>query len=109
MATATKLTTVDEFLERADVAGGYEELRRGEIFMVAWPKHRHTELQYQIQMALTRAIGEAAKVRIEMAFRALPEFDIRRADVGVISVGRWELVDDDGYISGAPEIVIEVE
>jgi Uma2 family endonuclease len=109
MATATKLTTVAEFLERPDVAGGYEELRQGEIVMVAWPKQGHTSLQHRIRVLLERVIGDAAVVTTEMAFQARPEYDLRRADVGVICAERWEATDLKGYISGAPEIVIEVE
>ena len=109
MTTAVKLVTVAEFLDRPDVAGGYEELRQGEVFMVAFPRYRHGEVQFRIQMALIEVIGEVARVRVEMAFRARPEFEFRRADIGVISVARAEVADEEGYISGAPEIVIEVE
>ena len=77
--------------------------------MVAWPKQPHAEVQYSIQMELIRVIGDAAMVRIEMAFRARPEFEIRRADVGVVGVARMKMALKAGYISGAPEIVIEVE
>jgi len=109
MATAAKLITVAEFLERPEPAGGYEELRQGEILMVAWPKQGHSSLQHRIRVVLERAIGDVAVVDKEMAFRTQPEFEMRRADVGVISVSRWEATDRDGYITGAPEIAIEVE
>lgn len=109
MTTAVKLLTVAEFFERPEVAGGYEELRQGEVFMVAWPKHRHGRLQHRIRDLLLGVIGDAVEVEIEMAFRALPEFEIRRADIGVISVARADRADEEGYVSGAPEIVIEVE
>ena len=109
MPTAVKLVTVAELFERPEAAGGYEELHQGEIVMVAWPKQPHAEVQYSIQMELIRVIGDAAMVRIEMAFRARPEFEIRRADVGVVGVARMKMALKAGYISGAPEIVIEVE
>ena len=70
MATAAKLITVAEFLERPEPAGGYEELRQGEIFMVAWPKQPHSSLQHRIRVALERALGDAVIVDKEMAFRA---------------------------------------
>ena len=109
VATAAKLITVAEFLDRPEPAGGYEELRQGEIVMAAWAKEGHATLQHRIMMVLIRILGESAVVRTEMAFRAHPEFEIRRADVGALSAGRWEETDMDGYIMAAPEIVIEVE
>ena len=77
--------------------------------MVAWPKYRHGRLQHRIRDLLVRVIGDTVEVEIEMAFRALPEFEIRRADIGVISVARGDRAEEEGYVSGAPEIVIEVE
>ena len=109
MTTAVKLVTVAEFFERPEVAGGYEELRQGEIVMVAWPKQPHASLQYRIRVLLEHELGDAAIVDKEMGFRARPEFEIRRADVGVVSASRWEASELSGYLMGAPEIVIEVE
>lgn len=109
MAPAAKLITVAEFLERPEVPGGYEELRQGEIVMVAWPKHGHTSLQHRIRTVLERTLDSSFVVDKEMAFRALPEHEIRRAEVGVIRLSRWDAAERDGYITGAPEIVIEVE
>jgi len=109
MATAVKLVTVAEFLDRPDVAGGYEELRQGEVVMVAWPKQPHASLQYRIRVLLELELGDAAIVDKEMGFRARPEFEIRRADVGVVSPSRWEAAELSGCLMGAPELVIEVE
>ena len=109
MATAAKLITVAEFLERPEVPGGYEELRQGEVFMVAWPKQRHSSLQHRIRALLERQIGDGLVALMEMAFIACPDHDLRRADVGVIRRDRLERAEVEGYITGAPEIVIEVE
>ncbi len=109
MATAAKLITVAECLDRPEPPGGYEELRQGEIVMVAFPKQRHGSLQNRIKDVLGPIIGDAFAVHVEMAFQALPEFEMRRADVGVIAVARLERAEADGNITGAPEIVIEVE
>lgn len=109
VATAAKLITVAEFLDRPEPVGGYEELRQGEIYTVTFPKLPHARLQRRIEMALLSIVGEDAVVQIEMAFCASPENELRRADIAVISSARWEKDEETGYISGAPEIVIEVE
>lgn len=109
MATAAKLITVAEFLERPEVSGGYEELRQGEVFMVAWPKQRHSSLQHRIRDLLVGCIGDGYAALMELAFVPSAGPDMRRADVGVISRARLQRAEVDGYVSGAPEIVIEVE
>ena len=44
----------------------------------------------------------------EVAFRALPEYELRGADVAFVSQSRWDGVDDDDNLRGSPEPVIEV-
>jgi len=58
---------------------------------------------------LERAIGDTAIIRTGMPFRARPERELRRADVGVDSNARWEGSQDEDFSPGSPEIVIEVE
>ena len=43
-----------------------------------------------------------------MAFRALPEYDLRGADVAFVSQQRWNTTEDDDNLHGTPELVIEV-
>jgi Uma2 family endonuclease len=43
-----------------------------------------------------------------MPFRALPEYDVRGPDVALVSRERWNATDEDGYLQGSPELVIEV-
>ena len=38
-------------------------------------------------------------------FRAIPEFDLREADVAAVSHARWDTIDTDDYLHGAPEPV----
>jgi hypothetical protein len=85
---------VEEFVGRADIAGAYEELRHGEVFVVPWPKQR---------------VASQFVVEVEMGFRALAEYELRKAGVGLIERERWEKAEVAEYIFGAPEIVIEVE
>lgn len=100
---------VGEFVGRADMAGAYEKLRRGEVFVVPWPKQRVASLRHRICRVLERAVGARFVVEVEMGFRALPEYELRKAGVGLIERERWERAEVAEYIFGAPEIVIEVE
>lgn len=45
---------------------------------------------------------------IGLPFQAVSEYDVRAADVGYVSVERWQQADPDGYLKGAPDLVIEV-
>lgn len=45
---------------------------------------------------------------MELPFRALPEYELRGADVAFVSHARWSACDDDDNLVGSPEIVIEV-
>jgi Uma2 family endonuclease len=44
----------------------------------------------------------------QLAYRTLPEYDLRGADVAYVSRQRWDATDDDDNLHGSPEIVIEV-
>ena len=46
---------------------------------------------------------------MELAFRPVPEFELRAADVAVISQSRWDESDRDDNLHGAPELAIEVK
>ncbi len=83
------------------------ELRNGEIVPMAPPKHRHVKIQDRIFEALFEVCRPFGKARVEMPF-ALSGFDLREADVGVASWARWNAIDDDGYLSGAPDLMVEV-
>src|SRR5579863_2074036 len=43
-----------------------------------------------------------------MTFRPLPEHELWRADVGFVLAERADQVGDDEYLSGAPDLVVEV-
>ena len=48
-------------------------------------------------------------VLVELTFRAVPEFDIRAADVGAVLSDRWRTACNVGDLFAAPELVIEVK
>src|SRR5690349_5407222 len=102
------LMTVEEFSrlpEREDVI---QELHWGTVVTLTRPKMRHTRLQYQLVALLTPYAYNKGVVVAEMAFRALPEYDVRGADVAFVSRERWDGTPDNDYLRGSPELVIEV-
>jgi len=100
--------TFAEFDQLPDSNAGRQELRHGELFTLAPPIHKHYRVQRRLRRLLEEAAGDAGEVDIEMAFRALPEHEYRVADVALVSKDRWEQIPDEGSLSGAPELVIEV-
>jgi Uma2 family endonuclease len=108
MSTQPGLVTVAEFLRLPDPKEGHYELHHGEVVLVPPPKWRHEETQDRIQVILKRLSDGQGRARMEMAFRPSPEFEFWRADVAFLSPERVSEVDEDGYLAGAPDIVVEV-
>lgn len=52
-------------------------------------------MRHRVQSVPRRAIGDMAIVRVGMPFRARPEHELRRADVGVADVARPEAVQEE--------------
>jgi Uma2 family endonuclease len=98
--------TFEEFQQVPDPQGGRYELHHGELVKVAYPEYHHVRAQWQLRRLLENAAGEAGIVKEEMPFRPTPEYDGWCADVAFVSTARWESI--DRYLSGAPELVIEV-
>lgn len=108
MATKTQLMTVEEFSRLAVPAGGNYELHHGEVVFMTYPKWGHEEIQNRIHELLKERAGRQGKVRMEMSFRTLPEHELRRADVGFVRAERARRVEADEYLTGAPDLVVEV-
>jgi Uma2 family endonuclease len=84
-------------------------LHYGEVVVEARPKAKLYKLQVRIAHLLETRAGNLGAVGIEMCFRAIPQFDLRAADVAFVSRGRWDAVDPEDNLHGAPELVIEVK
>jgi Uma2 family endonuclease len=106
--TTTRLMTVEEFRQLPETGPFYYELRHGELVQVTRPKPKHYKIQLRLQHLLPGPAGKLGTVGIEWAFRALPEYELRVADVAFVSRERWETVDPEDCLHGAPELVIEV-
>jgi Uma2 family endonuclease len=102
--------TVEQFqelpLDRGPVV---HELHHGEVVTVTRPKAKHYRLQKRLERLLETRAGNLGVVGIEMPFRAVPQFDLRAADVAFISQERWDAIDLEDNLRGAPELVIEVK
>lgn len=103
-----RLMTVEEFRQLPETGPFYWELRGGELVKVVRPKFKHFRLQKRLERLLARAAAGKGVVSIEFAFRALPEYELRIADVAYVPLERWARTDEDDNLRGAPDLVIEV-
>ena len=106
--TPTRLLTFAEFAQLPDPKEGRYELRHGELVTVAPPIHEHYLVQRSLRRLLETTVGDKYEVETHMPFRAQPEHEYRVADVGLLSSNRWRQIPDDGFLAGAPDLVIEV-
>jgi Uma2 family endonuclease len=107
--TTTHLMTVAEYKQIPEHNEAfYYELHHGELVKVCHPKAKHFNTQWRLFELLSAAVGDAGFIRIEVAYRPLPEHEVWAADVAFVSKERWKQVDPDDYLLGAPELVIEV-
>ena len=82
------------------------ELRWGQVVSLTRPKMRHSRIQYRlVELLRPKAEGKGI-VAAEVPFRALPEYDLRGADVAFVSQSRWDDADPDDNLPGSPELVI---
>jgi Uma2 family endonuclease len=110
MAAAPELLlmTVEQYRQlppREDVT---QELHWGQVVTLTRPKMRHAKLQSRLVRLLRPRAGHLGVVESEVAFRALPEYDLRGADVAFVSQQRWDETPDDDNLQGSPELVVEI-
>lgn len=109
MAALPQLVTVAEFRDLPEGGNFTYELHHGEVVAVTRPKARHWELQLRLSRLLLPKLMSFGEIGTELPYRPLAEFDLRAADVGVVSWARWGEIDPDDNLFGAPELVIEVK
>lgn len=101
--------TVEEFSKLPEDQGPvYHELRHGELVSVTRPKIKHHLIQSRLRDALKAIAPAGAFVEYEVAFRALPEYELRVADVAFVNPERAAAMDPDDNLHGAPDLIIEV-
>jgi Uma2 family endonuclease len=106
VATITSLMTVEQFWELPDDDAHEYELHHGELVKMSRPKVRHVRIQWRIRDLLKVMLSSRGIVETGVPFRALPEYELRAADVSFVTRERWDRADDDDALHGAPEIVI---
>jgi len=102
------LMTVEQYRELPQRGDIVQELQWGQVVTLTRPKMRHTKIQYRLVELLRSRVGEKGIVASEVPFRALPQYELRGADVAFVSHERWTATDDDDNLQGSPELVIEV-
>jgi Uma2 family endonuclease len=110
MATAAEpmLLSVEQYRQLPDREDVLQELHWGQVVTLTRPKMRHSRLQYRLVELLRPKAGAKGIVAAEFPFRALPEYDLRAANVAFVSQARWDAADADDNLHGSPELVIEV-
>ena len=108
MAALPDLITVAQFRQMPESGECVYELHHGRLVALARSKIRHVEIQHHLVVVLSPKLAHFGVVRMEYPYRPVAEFDLRAADVAVISKARWEASDPDDNLRGAPDLVIEV-
>jgi hypothetical protein len=72
----------------------------GMVVTLSRPKMKHAKLQLRLVDLLRPKVDQLGIVAAEVAFRALPEYDLRGADVAFVSRQRWDATDDDDNLRG---------
>jgi len=104
----TTTTTFDEFLKLPNPPTGHLELHHGEVVHMPPPKRGRQRIQRRILELLNERAGKEGVAETEMAFRPTPEHEVWVADIGYVKVSRDQNTADDEYLTGAPDLVVEV-
>jgi len=107
-AAEPELITVEQYRQLPDREDVIQELHWGMVITSSRPKMGHAKLQSQLVRLLRPQAEHLGVVATEVAFRALPEYELRGADVAFVSRERWDATSDDDNLHGSPELVIEV-
>ena len=108
MGVHTGLLTVEEFQNLPEPKEGHIELHHGEVSFMPPAKRGHQRIQRRILSLLTGLAGNEGVVETEMAFRPAPEHEVWVADVGYIELDRDQATADNEYLTGSPNLVVEV-
>jgi Uncharacterized protein conserved in cyanobacteria len=109
MATTTKLITYEEWLTMPEVQDAIEEVVNGEIVTMPPPKSHHGDIVESLADILRRQI-DLAQIRLRVSTFGLvirhSPLSMRVPDLAMYR--KANVVEHDGYIHSAPELVVEV-
>lgn len=109
MALMHQLVTVEEFQSLPEDSGEfYHELHYGKVVTMVRPKFGHSNIQSQLFAALLPWARSRGVVYNELCYRALPEYDLRVADVAFVAHDRVKATKPEDFLRGAPDLVIKV-
>jgi Uma2 family endonuclease len=108
MVTTRRLVTVEEYARLPDTPGARDELRHGQVILMAHPPRYHADIQDNIYFWLKLHCRSAYCIRAELACRPLPEYEVWAVNVGVTTNARWRATKGKDWLRGSPELAIEV-
>lgn len=101
--------TVAKFRELPETGEYTYELLYGEAVTTPRPDASHTKMQSRLRRLLEPKLKAFGEVATGMRYRSLAEYDLRAADVSALSRSRWDAIDPDNDLHGAPELVVQVK
>lgn len=107
MAAPTTKMTVAEYELVEPAPDGWWDLHHGGLVKMRRPQIIHTKTQMRLVNLLGGRAGHSWVVIKDLPFRPAAEYEVWSADVAVLSRDRWDSA-GDGWLMGAPELVIEV-
>jgi Uma2 family endonuclease len=108
MAALPDLITVEQFRQLPESGEHSYELHHGKVIAMTRPKAGHFMQQVRFVDLLQPKLSGFGRVVMEFPYRPVPEFELRAADVALVSHERWNGMDRQDNLRGAPELVIEM-
>jgi Uma2 family endonuclease len=102
-----KLMTVEQYSEVPEPEPFCYELHHGKLVQLSWPKFGEILVRSRIGNQLDATLDAHGIVITRLPFRAIPEYELRVADVGYITRERSEQIKDEDYFFGAPDLIID--
>ncbi|PWU02290.1 MAG: hypothetical protein C5B51_21220 [Terriglobia bacterium] len=109
MAALPDLITVAQFRQMPKDGTCSYELHHGEVLAVTRPRARHWKLQVRLTRLLESKLQKFGEVGMELPFRPVAEFELLAGDVAAIERQRFDRIDPDDNLRGAPELLIEIK
>jgi Uma2 family endonuclease len=76
MAALPDLITVAQYRKLQDPDGSKYELHNGEVVLVSFARRKHHLMQRRFVKLLEERLSGFGEVAMEVAYRAVPEFDL---------------------------------